>query len=224
MKGTVEIAGSIQGATPKERTSGTGSDLSARGEPFLWNLGGALALGILMVFGFLVLIFWNGLITFYPKPVEAVALRDGSVLAGEPTRREIYRPGREVLRSLDDRSREAILAKYGYAGRTLYRTGNFDLYNEDYRWIPDFQVKEVTRPGDIFFLERVEWGPFIGRIHQVALNKEVLEGSSSASASPGPLRRTLRCSSWTSPAPRWIPSPRPGSRSSSTTCGDSTVL
>jgi phosphate transport system permease protein len=168
---------STEAGIPKERTSGAGSDLSARGEPFLWSLGGALALGILMVFGFLVLVFWNGLITFYPKPVEAVALRDGGVLAGEPTRSEVYRPGREVLGSLDDRSREAIVANDGLVGRTLYRTGNFDLYNEDYRWIPDFQVKEVTRPGDIFFLERVEWGPFIGRIHQVILNKEVLEGT-----------------------------------------------
>lgn len=177
MKVTDAIRVSTQTGTPRERTSGAGSDLSARGEPFLWSLGGALALGILMVFGFLVLVFWNGLITFYPKPVEAVALRDGGVLAGEPTRSEVYRPGREVLGSLDDRSREAIVANDGFAGRTLYRTGNFDLYNEDYRWIPDFQVKEVTRPGDIFFLERVEWGPFIGRIHQVILNKEVLEGT-----------------------------------------------
>jgi phosphate transport system permease protein len=177
MKGTVEIAGSIQGVTPKERTSGAGSDLSARGEPFIWSLGGALALGILMVFGFLVLVFWNGLITFYPKPIELVTLRDGTVLAGEPTRSEVYRPGREILISLDEAQRKAIVANDGYAGRTLYRTGNFDLYNEDYRWVPDFQVKEVARPEDIYFVERVEWGPFVGRIQRVTLNKEVFAGT-----------------------------------------------
>jgi phosphate transport system permease protein len=177
MKAIDSIPVSTEVGIPKERTSGAGSALSARGEPFLWGLGGALALGILMVFGFLVLIVWNGLITFYPKPVEVVTLRDGGVLAGEPTRSEVYRPGREILIPLDEVQRKAIVANDGYAERTLYRTGNFDLYNEDYRWVPDFQVKEVNRPGDIFFVERVEWGPFIGRIQRVALNKEVFEGA-----------------------------------------------
>jgi phosphate transport system permease protein len=177
MKATEAIKVTAQAGAAPARSSTGSSDLSARGEPFLWSLGGALALGILMVFGFLVLVVWNGIVTFYPKPVEVVTLGDGSVLAGEPTRSEIYRPGREVLGSLDDRSREAIVANDGYAGRTLYRTGNFDLYNEDYRWVPDFQVKEVTRPEDIFFLERVEWGPFVGRIQRVTLNKEVFEGT-----------------------------------------------
>ena len=168
---------STEAGIPKGRTSGAGSDLSARGEPFIWSLGGALALGILMVFGLLVLVFWNGLVTFYPKPIEVVTLRDGAVLAGEPTRSEVYRPGTEILNSLDETQRKAIVDNDGYAGRTLYRTGNFDFYNEDYRWVPDFQIKEVTTPGDIFFLERVEWGPFVGRIQRVNLNKEVFEGT-----------------------------------------------
>ena len=177
MKAVDSIPVSTEAGIPKGRTSGAGSDLSARGEPFIWSLGGALALGILMVFGFLVLVFWNGLITFYPKPIEVVTLRDGAVLAGEPTRSEVYRPGTEILNSLDETQRKAIVDNDGYAGRTLYRTGNFDFYNEDYRWVPDFQIKEVTTPGDIFFLERVEWGPFVGRIQRVNLNKEVFEGT-----------------------------------------------
>ena len=177
MKAVDSIPVSTEAGIPKGRTSGAGSDLSARGEPFIWSLGGALALGILMVFGFLVLVFWNGLVTFYPKPIEVVTLRDGAVLAGEPTRSEVYRPGTEILNSLDETQRKAIVENDGYAGRTLYRTGNFDFYNEDYRWVPDFQIKEVTTPGDIFFLERVEWGPFVGRIQRVNLNKEVFEGT-----------------------------------------------
>jgi len=166
-----------QAGTPRPRSSEGGSDLSARGEPFLWGFGGALSVGILMVFGFLLLVFWNGIATFYPKPVEVVTLRDGTVLAGEPIRNEVYRPGKEVLSSLDEGTNKAVLAKGALVGRTLYHTGNFDLYNEDYRWIPEFQVQAVSRPKDMFFIERVEWGPFIGRIHQVTFNKETLEGS-----------------------------------------------
>ena len=177
MKAVDSIPVSTEAGIPKGRTSSAGSDLSARGEPFIWSLGGALALGILMVFGLLVLVFWNGLVTFYPKPIEVVTLRDGAVLAGEPTRSEVYRPGTEILNSLDETQRKVIVDNDGYVGRTLYRTGNFDFYNEDYRWVPDFQIKEVTTPGDIFFLERVEWGPFVGRIQRVNLNKEVFEGT-----------------------------------------------
>ena len=39
-------------STPSKRTV-TGADLSSRGEPYLWSMGGALALGLIMIFGFL---------------------------------------------------------------------------------------------------------------------------------------------------------------------------
>ena len=47
-----------------------GTDIAARGEPALWMLGGALALGILMILGFLVLVVWNGALAFWPKPIS----------------------------------------------------------------------------------------------------------------------------------------------------------
>ena len=72
-------------------------DIKARGEPFLWGLGGALVLGILMIVGFVVLIIYNGFLTFFPKPIDRVSLRNGSVVAGELSRSEIYRPGPELL-------------------------------------------------------------------------------------------------------------------------------
>lgn len=52
-----------------------GPDLRARGENFLWGMGGALALGLAMILGFLILVVWNGLIVFYPKPFEEEILR-----------------------------------------------------------------------------------------------------------------------------------------------------
>jgi phosphate transport system permease protein len=67
-------------STPSKRTA-TGADLSSRGEPYLWGMGGALALGLIMIFGFLVLVAWNGLVTFYPKPVEVLRLKDGFMVA-----------------------------------------------------------------------------------------------------------------------------------------------
>jgi phosphate transport system permease protein len=153
------------------------SDLTAKGEPFLWGFGGALALGLMMVFGFLVLILWNGLITFYPKPIKVLTLSDGSRLAGEPFRSELYRPSPQQLQNMSERAREIVAADEGLARRTLYRTGNFDLYNEDFRWVSAFEVAKVSTPSNVFFIERMEWGPFIGFIKHVDLAGEVQAGS-----------------------------------------------
>jgi phosphate transport system permease protein len=147
-----------------------GADISARGEPALWMLGGALALGILMIVGFLVLVVWNGALAFWPKPIELVQLADGSVLAGEPRRTESFRPQESQLAALSPEAREAIAAAGGFAQRTLYRIGNYDLYNEDFRWVTAFEVRSVSRPADLMLIERLEWGPFIGRVEGVSVN------------------------------------------------------
>jgi phosphate transport system permease protein len=160
----------------RRRAGMSSVDLTARGEPFLWGMGGALVLGILMVIGFLLLIFWNGIITFYPKPLHVVKLHDGSLVAGEPFRHETYKPGPDLLATFDAHGRAEIEANQGLLRRVLYRTGNFDLYNEDFKWVPDYQIQELTRPADLYFIERMEWGPFVGFIKALALKDDVLRG------------------------------------------------
>jgi len=152
-------------------------DFSARGEPFLWGFGGALAFGVTMVFGFLLLVLWNGLAAFYPKPIYVVTLRDGSVLAGEKSRAESFQPDAETLETFGKEHRAAIAANGNVADRTLYRTGNYDLYHEDFRWVPDPLITKTTTPANVFFIERLEWGPFIGAIRSVDLNGNVVQGS-----------------------------------------------
>ncbi|MBN8945275.1 MAG: phosphate ABC transporter permease PstA [Rhizobiales bacterium] len=140
------------------------TDLRAQGEPWIWLLGGALSFGIVMILGFLLLVFWNGLVTFWPGPIELVRLSDNSVIAGEPSRATIYRPGPEVLQALEPRVRDRIANNGGFAERTLFRTGNYDLHGDDFRWISDFAVASVDTPRDLFLIERQEWGVFVGRI------------------------------------------------------------
>ncbi len=131
-----------------------------------------------MIIGFIVLIVYNGILTFYPRPVDLVMLRDGSRLAGEVTRAEKFRPGPDVLAKLGEKTREEIADHEGFARRTLYRTGNFDLYNDDFRWVVDYEITGTSTPRDIFFVERMEWGPFIGTIKSVDLNGKVIEKTS----------------------------------------------
>lgn len=162
-------AGEMNPAPPRIRRAFSG-DLRAVGEPFLWGMGGALALGILLVAGFLLLILWNGATTFWPGPVQVVTLEDGTRVAGEPFRDEYYRPGPELLQRLTPAQRGRIEAADGFAHRTLYRVGNYDLYNEDFKWVSDYQVERVSTPPGMYYFERQEWGPFIGSVTSVTLD------------------------------------------------------
>lgn len=146
------------------------ADLSAVGEPALWGFGGALALGVILICGFLFMIFWNGITTFWPKPIEVVTLNSGKLVAGEPSRENIFRPEGAFLAGLSEDIRKQIEADDGYAERTLYRIGNYDLYNEDFRWVNTFDVASVTRDPSFYWLERQEWGPFVGRIKSVIID------------------------------------------------------
>jgi phosphate transport system permease protein len=159
-------------ATPGRRVRRFSSDLSAVGEPALWGFGGALALGIILIAGFLAMIAWNGFTTFWPKPIERVELRDGSVLAGVATRGGPYRVGDDVLARLTPEQQAEVEANGGIASRTLYKTANFDLYGDDFRWVSDFEVAAVSTPPEYWYFERQVWGVFIGRIAGLAIDGE----------------------------------------------------
>ncbi|MDQ1239080.1 MAG: phosphate transport system permease protein, partial [Thermodesulfobacteriota bacterium] len=151
-------------------------DLKARGEPFMWILGGALVLGLLMIIGFTILIIYNGMLTFWPQPIYATTLKDRSIVGGELFRVENYKPGPEQLAPLSPSIRSEIEGRGGFVRRNLYRTGNYDLYNEDFRWVNDFEIASTDTPANLYFFERMEWGPFIGSIKSVDLNGRILEG------------------------------------------------
>lgn len=151
-----------------------GSDLTARGEPMVWAMGGSLAFGLLMISGFLALIFWNGFTAFWPKPIEVVTTTSGRLLAGEPLRTESYRPTAAALSELPDALREKIIDNGGFAKRTLYRVGNYDFYGNDFEWVPAFEVASRARPADLMMVERQEWGVFIGRIVSLDIDGKVV--------------------------------------------------
>jgi phosphate transport system permease protein len=151
------------------------TDLSARGEPFVWMMGGALAIGLLMITGFLALIMYFGITTFWPKQINVVEIADGRVIAGEAFRTEIFRPTPDQLAAESEEVRARIAEENGFANRTLYRVGNFDLYGEDFVWVPEYDQVKVTAPGDFAIVERSEWGVFLGRIASMTLDGQTTE-------------------------------------------------
>lgn len=173
----LEQTAPIPAAAEKIGKRAGASDLPAAGEPFLWGMGGALIVGLMMIAGFLVLVFWNGVATFFPKPIEVVTLVTGDVVAGEPYRSESYRVGSDQLKALPPEVQKKIIARGGFASRTLYRTGNYDLYGDDFRWVTDYQVATIARPPEMVFIERLEWGAFIGSIKSLSVDgKDVSVG------------------------------------------------
>jgi phosphate transport system permease protein len=148
------------------------ADLSAIGEPALWGFGGALAIGIILIAAFLGMIVWNGVTTFWPKPIVVVERINGTVIAGEPSRFSRYRPGENIIAALTPAQQAFIADNGGYSDRVLYRTANFDLYGDDFTWVSDFEVASTSTPADFFYFERQEWGPFVGRIAGLIINDQ----------------------------------------------------
>ncbi len=142
--------------------------LRAMGEPQQWCLGGALLLGLAMIGGFIFLVVWNGIGAFFPKKVEVLELANGDKVAGEIFRTEKMKPQdfRFNARGVEGefQGMESLETRF------LVRTGNFDLYNEDFKWVSEKEVLKRQFPEDIWFLERVEWGPFIGFVEKLTID------------------------------------------------------
>src|ERR1700677_3873041 len=67
----------------RTRQASAATSLAAQGEPMLWLAGGALAVALTMIVGLLVLVLYQGLLTFWPQPVVQVATDDGTIYLGE---------------------------------------------------------------------------------------------------------------------------------------------
>ncbi|MFW6038984.1 MAG: ABC transporter permease subunit [bacterium] len=168
----------------KRRGTTARGALTAHGEPMLWLTGGGLAICLLMIVGLLVLVFWQGMSTFWPTPVAAVKTPDG-LFMGEIARAELYEPGEEPTTAADaetdeiavDREDEEAIADenvLGLAQRRLFRTGNFDITGTHFHWINDAAIEREWNPEWAIVVERLNWGRFYGFPSAFILDDEVI--------------------------------------------------
>ena len=155
----------------RQRRSRARSSLFAVGEPMVWLTGGALVVCAVMVAGLLALVFWKGAVTFWPQAVirvETPAGSDGGSRAymGEVTRFDTFSPQQNVLDDLPpeiaERAAAQMIERRGEAERRLFRTGNFRLTQNHFRWVTDYEIEAEDRPQWAMVLERLEWGRFYG--------------------------------------------------------------
>jgi len=114
-----------------------------QGGVFVWFSGTLLAFCLAMILSLVGYIMAKGMGYFWPSPIVQVQTPDGPVL-GELTGHELAR-GEETE-------------------KFQFRVGNRDLFGQDFRWVPAVGMGPQERPADAVLIERLEYGPFIGRI------------------------------------------------------------
>ncbi|MCH2125138.1 MAG: ABC transporter permease subunit [Pirellulaceae bacterium] len=155
----------------RARISRPGLSLLAEGEPMVWLTGGALMICLTMIVGLLGLVIWFGGATFWPLPVVEITLLDGKTRMGEITRSESFTVTRAAIDLMNEPVASAATQFLGNgdrasANRVLVRTGNFDITNEDFAWVRQFDTTDnweiPATPEWAIVVERIEWGRFYG--------------------------------------------------------------
>jgi phosphate transport system permease protein len=138
-------------------------EILRRGDPAIWFTGTGLGICLLMITGMIGLILVNGLGFFWPKPLTRVTLADGTTVLGEIVAHEAG-----VRHGTDARQPDRIQVK----------VGNRDLFGADFRWIDETEIKARSVPSDAIYVERREYGPFIGvPVRLTDGDKELAKGS-----------------------------------------------
>lgn len=129
------------------------------GDPWIWIIGGALGISVIMVVGLLSLIAVRGFAHFWPAPlIETSAIVEGEEIRilGEISNSETLPADRirEAGQIVDD---DALVVT-----RYLFKLGNRDLTGRDFRWFLEDALGEWRYPEDAMMVERREWGNFYG--------------------------------------------------------------
>lgn len=132
-------------------------------------------MGLAMIGGFILLVMWNGMGAFLPKRIELIELKDGRKVAGQVLREETFVPRGASMR--EHVPPNELHGQVKSKRRFLLRTGNFDLYNEDFMWLSEEEISKRSFPNDIWFVERIEWGPFIGFLVELTVDGREIQGN-----------------------------------------------
>ena len=149
---------------------------SARGGPMLWLMSLCLAISLAMVVGLLALIAFRGMRTFWPRDVDRLTLRDGSVVLGVQVDESAFEPSEAERERLEGLIASGEVEPWqvgpdGMALRRLYRVGNRELGQEGFRWISLHEVESIGQPAEAALIERRDWGVWLGTVEGFELHR-----------------------------------------------------
>lgn len=158
------------------RTNNFKSFISS-GQPWVWLNAGAVALSMIMVFGLLLLIAFRGLGHFWPKTVYDIEYDNGSEVIrviGERVETE------EVPRKRIIESGIKVKGDQERIERSLIKVGNRDVLGVDFMLTVVPNELSVTKPTEMFVLERTQWGNSYGYLEMIKDSGESLRVSGDA--------------------------------------------
>ncbi len=135
-----------------------------QGGVFVWFSGTLLAFCLAMILSLVGFIVAKGMGYFWPRPLVLVHGPEGPLL-GEIT-------GHEPARGEETE-------------KTQFHVGNRDIYGQDFRWVPSAGLGTPEFPKDALLIERLEYGPFMGRI--ISLSHEGIQVATGPAAMSGAL-------------------------------------
>ena len=142
------------------------------GDPWIWMIGGALGISLIMVIGLLTLIAVRGFAHFWPSPlVQTVAtLEDGSLtqILGEVVEQETL-PAQRIRESGVEVPENAVLVT-----RYLFKVGNREINSRDFVWHLESAMSEWRYPENAVMLERRKGGNFYGFPERLEYDGEVV--------------------------------------------------
>jgi ABC-type phosphate transport system permease subunit/ABC-type phosphate transport system auxiliary subunit len=109
----------------------------------VWLMGLSLVCCLILIIGLLGKVLFEGARTFWPRPIHLITMQDGTKVLGPVSRTDVLEVGTQRV------------------PRELIRVGNREL-GTPFIWVRSDQIKTTERPADAMFLERSEWGPWIG--------------------------------------------------------------
>ena len=130
-----------------------------RGDPAIWFTGSGLGICLVMIAGMITVILTNGLGFFWPGSLVRLELRDGEVMMGEVVAREVIPHFGETRTDQH---------------RIQLKVGNRDITGADFRWVDEPAVAERSYPSEALYVERREYGPFIGTATALLRDEQVV--------------------------------------------------
>jgi len=120
---------------------------ATEGIPWIWVCAGALVTILLLIAGLFGVILSQGLSALWPHQVIKIQSENALVL-GIPMRQEEGTDPNTNVKQM----------------RRLVYQANRDFGVNEFAFVPVERLVESERPKDVWFVERREWGPFLGRI------------------------------------------------------------
>jgi phosphate transport system permease protein len=142
------------------------------GDPWIWMIGGALGISLIMVVGLMTLIAVRGFSHFWPSPLVqiTVTMADGSTqeVLGEVVEYETM-PAQRIRESgIEIDSSDPLITRY------LFKIGNRELNSRDFVWHLEPTMSEWSYPEAAVMLDRRKGGNFYGFAERLQLDGETI--------------------------------------------------